>query len=150
MLQLKNGADPNASYFMGFEINFISVLKVEPLRLLLKYGANPNTRDRAGLTPLMKAARHPQGYAAVELLVEHGADANDIAGERHDFRTVLHHHLLRHPRRRPLSHHRHSDCQHPVPGQAAEVAPGYAVIKNRRVLTSAHCTDYTGRGRGLL
>lgn len=92
--QLKNGADPNASYFMGFEINFVGVSKVEALKLLLRYGANPNKRDRSGLTPLMKAARHPQGLSAVKLLVEYGADVNDITGERHDYRTVLHHSIF--------------------------------------------------------
>lgn len=93
-LLLRNGADPNTRYFMGSEINLVSILKVQAIRLLLKYGANPNSRDRSGLTPLMKAARHPQGYATVELLIDHGADVNDIAGERHDYRTVLHHSIF--------------------------------------------------------
>lgn len=92
--QLKSGADPNARYFMGSEINLISILKVSSLKMLLEYGAHPDSRDRTGLTPLMKAARHPQGYAAVKLLIDHGADVNDIAGERHDYRTVLHHSIF--------------------------------------------------------
>lgn len=79
---------------MGAEINLISILKVSQIRLLLKFGANPNSRDRSGLTPLMKAARHPQGYATVELLLDYGADVNDIAGERHDYRTILHHSIF--------------------------------------------------------
>jgi len=89
-LLLKNGADPNAHYFMGSEINLVSILEVRSIELLLKYGANPDSRDRTGLTPLMKAARHPQGYATCKLLIDYGADVNDIAGERHDYRTVLH------------------------------------------------------------
>lgn len=76
---------------MGSEINLISILKVSSIKLLLEYGANPDSRDRSGLTPLMKAARHPQGYATVKLLIDYGADVNDIAGDRHDYRTVLHH-----------------------------------------------------------
>lgn len=76
---------------MGSEINLVSILKVSCIKLLLKYGAHPDSRDRSGLTTLMKAARHPQGYATVKVLLEHGADVNDIAGERHDYRTVLHH-----------------------------------------------------------
>lgn len=79
---------------MGSEINLVSILKVSQLKLLLEYGANPDSRDRTGLTPLMKAARHPQGYAAAKLLIDHGADVNDIAGERHDYRTVLHHSIF--------------------------------------------------------
>lgn len=93
-LLLKHGADPNAKYFMGHEINLISILKVSSLKLLLEYGANPDSRDRSGLTPLMKAARHPQGYATVKLLIDHNADVNAIAGERHDDRTVLHHSIF--------------------------------------------------------
>lgn len=87
---LKAGADPNAEYFMGHEINLINILDLRSMELLLKYGANPDCRDRTGLTPLMKAARHPQGYATVKLLLDYGADVNDIASERHDHRTVLH------------------------------------------------------------
>lgn len=91
---MKNGADANARYFMGSEINLVSVLKVSHIKLLLEYGAEPDSRDRSGLTPLMKAARHPQGYATVKLLIDYGADVNDIAGERHDFRTILHHSIF--------------------------------------------------------
>lgn len=79
---------------MGSEINLISILKVSCIKLLLEYGARPDSRDRSGLTPLMKAARHPQGYATVKLLIDYGADVNDIAGERHDYRTVLHHSIF--------------------------------------------------------
>lgn len=79
---------------MGSEINLVSILKVSCIKLLLEYGAHPDSRDRSGLTPLMKAARHPQGYATVKLLIDYGADVNDIAGERHDYRTVLHHSIF--------------------------------------------------------
>ncbi|XP_044739520.1 putative ankyrin repeat protein RF_0381 isoform X1 [Chrysoperla carnea] len=55
---LEYGADPNKRYFFGSEINLVN--DIEFLELLLTFGANPDTRDRAGLTPLMKAARQSQ------------------------------------------------------------------------------------------
>lgn len=57
---LEHGANPNKRYFFGSEINLVSPLDVEFLNLLLMFGADPNTRDRSGLTPLMKAVRLPQ------------------------------------------------------------------------------------------
>lgn len=57
---LEAGANPNKRYFFGSEINLVSPLDLECMELLLAFGAQPNTRDRAGLTPLMKAARLPQ------------------------------------------------------------------------------------------
>uniref|UniRef100_A0A1Y1LH82 Uncharacterized protein n=1 Tax=Photinus pyralis TaxID=7054 RepID=A0A1Y1LH82_PHOPY len=91
-LLLENGADPNKRYFFGSEINLVNDL--EYLELLLTFGANADSRDRAGLTPLMKAARQPQGMEAVLLLLHHGADVNAVADERHDYRTVLHYAVL--------------------------------------------------------
>lgn len=93
-LLLDHGADPNTRYFMGHEINLVSVLRFQAIKLLLKYGADPNARDRSGLTPLMSAARHPQGLKTVEILIEHGADVNAYATERHDYRSVLHHSIF--------------------------------------------------------
>lgn len=57
-LLLEHGADPNKRYFFGAEINLVNDL--EFLDLLLTFGANPDSRDRSGLTPLMKAVRQPQ------------------------------------------------------------------------------------------
>lgn len=91
---LEAGADPNKRYFFGSEINLVSPLDIEGMELLLAFGAHPNTRDRAGLTPLMKAARLPQGIASVLLLLSHGADVNAMADARHDYRTVLHYAIL--------------------------------------------------------
>nr|XP_022899741.1 ankyrin-3-like isoform X2 [Onthophagus taurus] len=89
---LENGADPNKRYFFGSEINLVTDL--EFLELLLTFGANPDSRDRAGLTPLMKAARQPHGMSAVLLLIKYGADVNAMADHRHDYRTVLHYAVL--------------------------------------------------------
>lgn len=91
---LQNGADPNARYFLGAEINLVSPLNTRFLELLLKYGADPNSRDRTGLTPLMKACRHPQGLLAAQILIRYGADVNEMTSERHDNRTVLHYAVL--------------------------------------------------------
>lgn len=59
---LEAGANPNKRYFFGSEINLVSPLDIDCMELLLAFGAQPNTRDRAGLTPLMKAARLPQVF----------------------------------------------------------------------------------------
>lgn len=48
----------------------------------------------SGLTPLMKAARQHHGIEACLLLLNHGADVNAMADERHDYRTVLHYAVL--------------------------------------------------------
>lgn len=93
-LLLQNGANPNARYFLGGEINLISPLNIRFLELLLRHGADPDSRDRAGLTPLMKACRHPQGLPAAQLLIKYGGDVNAMTSERHDNRTVLHYAVL--------------------------------------------------------
>ncbi|XP_072948656.1 ankyrin repeat domain-containing protein 61-like isoform X2 [Epargyreus clarus] len=91
-LLLEHGADPNKRYFFGAEINLVS--DPEYLELLLTFGANPDSRDRAGLTPLMKAARQRNGIEAVLLLISYGADVNAIADARNDYRTVMHYAVL--------------------------------------------------------
>ncbi|XP_017783715.1 PREDICTED: putative ankyrin repeat protein RF_0381 isoform X2 [Nicrophorus vespilloides] len=91
-LLLEHGADTNKRYFFGSEINLVT--DPEYLELLLTFGANPESRDRAGLTPLMKAARQPSGLQTVLLLLKYGADVNAITDERNDYRTVLHYAVL--------------------------------------------------------
>ncbi|CAM1325705.1 Uncharacterised protein g9041 [Pycnogonum litorale] len=93
-LLLLKGADPNAKYFLGSELNLISPVNIKFMELLLMYGANPNVRDRAGLTPLMKACRHPNGLESSLLLINYGADVNAWSSERHDCRSVLHYAVL--------------------------------------------------------
>ncbi|XP_045467088.1 poly [ADP-ribose] polymerase tankyrase-1-like [Harmonia axyridis] len=88
-LLLEHGADPNKRYFFGAEINLVTDLDF--LELLLNFGANPDSRDRCGLTPLMKAVRQgTKGMPTALLLLKYGADVNAITDERNDFRTVLH------------------------------------------------------------
>ena len=89
---LERGADPNKRYFFGAEINLANDL--ESLELLLNFGAHTETRDRSGLTPLMRYARSSSGMEAVLLLLKYGADVNAMADGRNDFRTVLHYAIL--------------------------------------------------------
>lgn len=89
---LERGADPNKRYFFGAEINLANDL--ESLELLLNFGANTETRDRSGLTPLMRYARSSTGMEAVQLLLKYGSDVNAMADGRNDFRTVLHYAIL--------------------------------------------------------
>lgn len=91
-LLLQYGADPNKRYFFGSEINMAS--DIEALNLLLTFGAHTETRDRGGLTPLMKAARHSQGTDQVLLLLSYGANVNAMADARNDYRTIIHYAVL--------------------------------------------------------
>lgn len=114
---LENGANVNARYFFGCEISLISALNPEAMELLLMYGAYPDSRDRSGLTPLMKACRNPQvsqeknyfklhaniihscisnrqATETVLKLISYGADVNAQADERNDYRSVLHYAVL--------------------------------------------------------
>ena len=75
---LENGAYPNPKYFFAFEINLISSSNVLGLALMLKHGANPESRNSNYLTPLMNACLHPQGYAAANTLLLHNANVNAI------------------------------------------------------------------------
>lgn len=91
-LLLENCADPNKRYFFGAEINLAN--DIESIQLLLEYGANTETRDRSGMTPLMRAARASNGLEAVLLLMKYGADVNAMTDARNDYRTVLHYAIL--------------------------------------------------------
>lgn len=91
-LLLEYGADPNKRYFFGSEINLAN--DTEGLELLLTFGAHTETRDRGGMTPLMKAARHSHGTDQVLLLLSYGANVNAMTDGRNDYRTVLHYAVL--------------------------------------------------------
>lgn len=91
-LLLENGADPNKRYFFGAEISLAT--DTEAIDLLLTYGAHTESRDRSGMTPLMRAARYNHGTEQVLLLLSYGADVNAMTDARNDFRTVLHYAVL--------------------------------------------------------
>lgn len=89
---MEYGANANTRYFFGAEISLVT--DTESLELLLTYGAHTETRDRAGMTPLMRAARHSNGMERVLLLMSYGADVNAMSDARNDYRTVLHYAIL--------------------------------------------------------
>lgn len=82
----------NKRYFFGAEINLVT--EIEAIELLLNYGANTETFDRAGMTPLMRAARHSHEMEQVLLLLSHSANVNAMTDSRNDYRTVLHYAVL--------------------------------------------------------
>lgn len=89
---LEYGADANKRYFFGAEINLVT--ETEAIELLLNYGARTETYDRAGMTPLMRAARQSHEMEQVLLLLGNGADVNAMTDSRNDYRTVLHYAVL--------------------------------------------------------
>ncbi|GBM64501.1 Putative ankyrin repeat protein L88 [Araneus ventricosus] len=89
---LDRGANPNAIYFRGSEINLVNPSDVKSIELLLQYGADVNARDWQGLTPLMKACRSGENIQTVHLLLRHGADINAMS--KGDEQTALHYAVL--------------------------------------------------------
>lgn len=76
---------------MGAEINLVPPEDYHFIDLLLQWGADPNSYDRNGTTPLMKAGKTLE---SVLILLAGGADVNAIATSRQDCRTVLHYAVL--------------------------------------------------------
>jgi ankyrin repeat protein len=78
---LSHGADANASvqdgrtalHFVTFDKQEFLGGDIDCIQILLNAGANPNTYDKLGQTPLMNVAEYGDGEAA-EALLEHGAD----------------------------------------------------------------------------
>lgn len=87
-LMLEKGAKPNNKYFMGYEVNLVSLDNLECLELLLKHGGDPNAFSRIGLTPLMKACTEGKPEAA-ELLLKYGADIHIASPARFDYKTAI-------------------------------------------------------------
>ncbi len=56
-LLLQNGADANEHHFLGHEINLVPIENLECLKLLLDHGADVDSFNRSGVTPLMKASK---------------------------------------------------------------------------------------------
>lgn len=91
-LLLEYGANVNKRYFFGAEINLVT--DTEAIELLLNYGAETETFDRSGMTPLMRACRHSHEMEQVLLLLSHGANVNAMTDSRNDYRSVLHYAVL--------------------------------------------------------
>ena len=88
-LLLEHGARPNHQFFMGYQLNVMSLENLECLEILLENGADPNLCNRCGISPLMKASRE-HNIEAVRLLIKHGADVNIQCPPRFDQKTALH------------------------------------------------------------
>jgi ankyrin repeat protein len=73
-LLLKHGADPRATNAHGVTALLWGARDAEKVRLLIERGADPNAGSDLGNTPLMAAAGSPNGAAAAECLLAHGAD----------------------------------------------------------------------------
>lgn len=67
---LKESADPNSAIFL--------TTNVDLLKLLLKYGADPNQYNERGHTPLIRILfiNHPAALDIVQLLLNNGANPN--------------------------------------------------------------------------
>lgn len=73
-LLLERGADVNATNRAGATALMRAATSHAKLRMLLERGASANARSALGNTALLLAARPSGSYAAVKLLVAHGAD----------------------------------------------------------------------------
>ncbi len=74
---LKSGANPNAVQSIGTPLScsLNTALATQLVKLLLKYGADPNGVDWEGWVPLHEAAWNDQ-FQAIRILVSHGAVIN--------------------------------------------------------------------------
>ena len=88
-LLLQNGADPNHEYFLGTELTLAPLENLSSIRLLLRYGANPDSFNRGGLTALMKACKH-QKADAVRVLLRYGANVNAQCPPKFDQKRAIH------------------------------------------------------------
>ncbi|GFS50893.1 ankyrin repeat domain-containing protein 50 [Trichonephila clavipes] len=84
---LEHGANPCALYYLGYEINLVNPVDFESIELLLLYGADVDSRDFQGLTPLMKACRHSQAIEAVHLLIRN-SNLGHITGQANAVRGI--------------------------------------------------------------
>jgi ankyrin repeat protein len=80
---LQRGADPNQADSAGATALLWAMPDIDKARLLLKHGANVNTKSATlGRTPFLIAAAYPGTVSLLELLLAQGADlrAKDAAG----------------------------------------------------------------------
>lgn len=80
---LDQGVSPNTGPDLHVLIEAVKVRDVESVRLLLLFGADPNDRDRDGMTPLATAVEKSLLGVAYSLL-KYGADPNLKAGMEQD------------------------------------------------------------------
>lgn len=92
---LKAGANPNGDTQLVPLLNAINGGNLEGVKLLLKYGANihqkgafkPKARDQSAIDIALNYATN-NSVAIIKLLLQNGADANEIVG--HDNERPLH------------------------------------------------------------
>lgn len=65
---------------------------LRPVELFLKHGADVNLRDHAGRSSISIATKHAKNSDVVKLLLDHGANANDVTRKN---RTPLHRACIR-------------------------------------------------------
>lgn len=88
-LLLESGARAVNKYFMGHEINLAPLDHLQCMKLLIDHGADPNTCNRCGITPLMRACRE-QNVQAVRFLLRHGADLDIECPPRFEQKRAIH------------------------------------------------------------
>src|SRR5262245_55247316 len=84
---LEEGADPNAPNERGLRPLHVAISEDDPagsqelVKMLIKHGATANAWDvELYTTPLLRASE-PPNLAVAQVLLEHGADANDRRGD---------------------------------------------------------------------
>jgi ankyrin repeat protein len=75
-LLIEHDADVNAANIAGVTPLIRAAFDFDKTKLLIEHGANVNVRSGMGNTPLILAARPANSHRTVELLLNHGADAN--------------------------------------------------------------------------
>jgi len=79
---LENGADPNERT-LGSYLLHDAIPHLDPMRLLLKYGADPSAESAAGFQPIHMAVQSDTTaevrVEAVKLLLRHGANVDAVA-----------------------------------------------------------------------
>lgn len=83
---LEHGVNPNICYERTYLLHHFAK-SYEPIEILLKFGANPNVLDKDGKNPLW----YCMGFLSAKLLIDAGADVNNVSnlGEKY-YKTLLH------------------------------------------------------------